>query len=115
MRVSEEITNARITQQLVHTVEDHYLPTRAEKILQPVSGEARSEDGTARLRFFVGENLVIRVSDDGAGLPQGWTVEKCTGLGLSVSYRIVSEHGGRIDVASEVGHGSTFTVWLPAT
>ncbi|HZS39703.1 MAG TPA: ATP-binding protein [Polyangia bacterium] len=37
------------------------------------------------------------------------------GLGLSVSYRIVSEHGGHIDVASEVGRGSTFTVWLPAT
>src|SRR5579863_4682721 len=30
------------------------------------------------------ENLVIRVSDDGAGLPQGWTAEKSTGLGLSV-------------------------------
>jgi two-component system, NtrC family, sensor kinase len=37
------------------------------------------------------------------------------GLGLSVSYRIVSEHGGRIDVESQVGRGSTFTVWLPAT
>ncbi len=36
------------------------------------------------------------------------------GLGLSVSYRIVSEHGGRIDVATEVGRGSTFTVWLPS-
>ncbi len=33
----------------------------------------------------VGENLVIRVSDDGTGLPQGWTVEKSTGLGLSVT------------------------------
>src|SRR5581483_2161724 len=36
------------------------------------------------------------------------------GLGLSVSWRIVDEHGGRIDVQSEVGRGSTFTVWLPA-
>ena len=33
----------------------------------------------------VSENLVIRVSDDGTGLPQGWTVEKSTGLGLSVT------------------------------
>jgi two-component system NtrC family sensor kinase len=36
------------------------------------------------------------------------------GLGLSVSYRIVSEHGGRIDVESRPGEGSVFTVRLPA-
>jgi signal transduction histidine kinase len=35
------------------------------------------------------------------------------GLGLSVSYRIVSEHGGRIAVETEVGSGSIFTVHLP--
>ena len=36
-----------------------------------------------------------------------------TGLGLSVSYSIVSEHGGYIDVESEENKGSNFTVWLP--
>lgn len=36
-----------------------------------------------------------------------------TGLGLSVSYAIVDKHGGRIDVESEVGKGTTFRVWLP--
>jgi two-component system NtrC family sensor kinase len=34
------------------------------------------------------------------------------GLGLSVAYRIVSEAGGTIDMRSEVGKGSCFTVWL---
>jgi signal transduction histidine kinase/ActR/RegA family two-component response regulator len=39
--------------------------------------------------------------------------EKGTGLGLSVAYGIVTRHGGRIDLWSEHGRGSTFTVWLP--
>ncbi len=35
------------------------------------------------------------------------------GLGLSVAFRVMSEHQGRLEVATEVGVGSTFTVWLP--
>ena len=37
-----------------------------------------------------------------------------TGLGLSVAYGIVREHGGWIDVVSTVGRGSSFAVYLPS-
>jgi len=67
----------------------------------------------------------LRVEDHGVGiapadLPRVFDpffttkdVDEGTGLGLSVSFGIVREHGGRIEVASALGQGSTFSVRLP--
>jgi two-component system NtrC family sensor kinase len=40
-------------------------------------------------------------------------VGRGTGLGLAVCYGILSDHGGRLDVRSTVGAGTTFTITLP--
>jgi signal transduction histidine kinase len=69
--------------------------------------------------------VVVEIADNGCGirpehLPHIFEpffttkpVGQGTGLGLSVSYGIVRDHGGRIEVESEVGRGSTFRIRLP--
>ena len=68
----------------------------------------------------------IEFTDTGCGIPEESLTkifepffttkqkEKGTGLGLSVSYQIIQEHKGTIDVASQVGKGATFIITLPA-
>jgi signal transduction histidine kinase len=61
--------------------------------------------------------VAIDVSDNGMGIAsdalQKIFAGQGTGLGLSIAHKIVSRHGGRIEVRSQVGVGSTFTVTLP--
>lgn len=67
--------------------------------------------------------IVLRVADDGPGIPDDIrdrifnpffsTKPQGSGLGLAIVRKIVDAHEGRIDVVSEPGHGTTFTVTLP--
>jgi two-component system NtrC family sensor kinase len=71
------------------------------------------------------QGVEIAVRDTGCGISDEYLdklfdpffstkdVGQGTGLGLAISYGIVQHHGGTIWVQSEVGKGSTFTVWLP--
>jgi len=71
-----------------------------------------------------GNNQVrITITDEGQGIPEEkikklgepfyTTKERGTGLGLMVSYKIIEEHAGMIEVESEVGKGSSFHILLP--
>lgn len=72
------------------------------------------------------ENFVkISITDHGIGIPKEYipkifdpyftTKHKGTGLGLSTTHSIVEKHGGYITMESDVGKGSTFNVYLPAS
>ena len=91
--------------------------------------QAREEGRPNRVVVELGQDgphAVLRISDTGKGIPAShlkrlfepfFTTKgpgEGTGLGLNLARKIVLAHGGSIDVSSEVGVGSTFTVRLPA-
>jgi len=91
--------------------------------------EAMPDGGTLRLKSYwqkTGEEsfAVAEIADTGAGIPPenldrifepffSSHVTKGRGLGLSIVFRVIREHLGRIEVKSEVGKGSTFIVKIP--
>jgi signal transduction histidine kinase len=108
-------------------------PRRIEQVLINfiLNGiQAMEEAGILSIRACRKDNeagFCFEVSDTGKGIPPEdlgkifdpffttKDVGKGSGLGLSVSHGIIEQHGGRIEVKSEVGKGTTFTVFLPAT
>jgi len=92
------------------------------------AAQAIVDKGTITIRSWVEEGEIrVAISDNGCGIapehmgrlfePFFTTKEvgKGTGLGLSITYDIVKKHQGRIEVASEPGKGTTFTVCLPVS
>ena len=86
--------------------------------------QAMTRNGTLTLQTGEGSDGVwVRVADNGGGIPQEQlnqifepfytTKKKGTGLGLMIVQRIVRTHGGRIELESRPGRGTSFRIWLP--
>jgi two-component system NtrC family sensor kinase len=105
-------------------------PNQFEQVLVNMylnAGQAMQGEGILQVASGVDWEhgcIFVRISDNGCGIPEpnltkifdpffSTKENKGTGLGLSVSYGIIEKHGGRIDVQSEVGRGTTFTIKLP--
>ncbi len=96
--------------------------------LNIILNAAQAMNGNGQLFITTEQNatnqhIIIKVRDTGPGIPPDvmsklfdpffTTKEKGTGLGLAISYGIIERHLGKIDVATEIGKGSTFIVTLP--
>ncbi len=93
--------------------------TNAIQAIGP-TGEIRIET------MQIGEWVTVVISDDGPGMASDLVsrifdpffttrqVGSGTGLGLNVAYQIIEQHGGMVDVQSEPGEGTTFTLRIPA-
>jgi signal transduction histidine kinase len=91
--------------------------------------DAMPNGGVIKVATSNGDNVRVMVSDSGAGIAQehiqriydpffttkngGREGRKGTGLGLSVTYGIIQEHAGKIQVESRVGEGTTFHLEFP--
>ena len=91
----------------------------------PRSSTAASTGKGSSVTVVSGDEYHIVFSDNGRGMshadlqrlfqPFRTNFPSGTGLGMAISYRIVQEHGGRIEVSSHEGSGTSITVSLPVS
>lgn len=91
----------------------------------PRGGDLRVNTQLVQARPEAPATIGVYIADTGVGIspehmphlfePFYTTKAQGTGLGLAISAHIVTQHGGRITVESEPGHGTTFTILLPVT
>jgi two-component system NtrC family sensor kinase len=119
-------TDLQAGQALVHANEEQLIQVLMGLSLNAVDAMLDGGSLVLRSRRPPGRpEVVVDVVDSGTGIPVSemskifepfYTTKppgRGTGLGLSIAYGIVLEHGGRIEVSSEVGRGSVFSVTLP--
>jgi len=113
---------------------DHALPPawidreQIERVFSNIlfnSLQAMPQGGTIKVGTYRSNNFIgIDITDNGCGIAQEHMVHlfdpfysarpKGTGLGLAIAHEIISAHGGHIEVDSEIGKGTTFSLYVKA-
>jgi two-component system NtrC family sensor kinase len=134
MLLSHEFLSRQITVQFQRDSEmpqivasENYLQSAWINLIMNSIEAIEGEGGEIRIATkFDGSNFLVKISDNGKGIPAEYLNQifepffttkkkndKGTGLGLSLVRRVVQSHNGQIQVESEEGHGTSFTIILP--
>ena len=122
-----------VRQEFQNVPKIHCSPSQINQVFLNIISNAahamadRAEKGVITLRTMLeGDDMVrVEIQDNGGGIPKDVLpkifdpffttkeIGKGTGMGLSISYKIIQQHGGRILVDSEQGAGTVFSILLP--
>ena len=132
-RIASDLTSVDIDEgqirQVIHSIVSNAAEAMPEGGTLTTILENVDIDVAEELSMKEGKYVKITLSDSGGGIPQehisrifdpffttkAMGSQKGTGLGLAVSYSIIKNHNGLVTVESEVGAGTTFHIYLPAS
>ncbi|MBU7048075.1 MAG: PAS domain S-box protein [Theionarchaea archaeon] len=126
--ISDELSPADIDEGQISQVINNLIMNADEAMPEGGVIQVRAENvAVSEESLFLQKGTYIKISieDQGVGIPEKYlsrafdpyftTKQKGSGLGLATAYSIIKRHNGHIDVESEVGVGTTFHMWLPAS
>jgi len=110
--------------QVIHNLVLNAVQAMPEGGVISIGGEVVEMSADNALALDAGRYVQLTLRDEGTGIrkehlkkvfdPYFTTKQKGSGLGLAVAHSVIEKHNGRITVASELGVGTTFTVYLRA-
>ncbi len=127
--IPENLWNADIDKgqisQVIHNIVLNARQVMNEGGIVHISAENKNITAIDNIPIRTGKYIQVSIRDNGPGIPSEnithifdpffTTKEKGSGLGLSITYSIIKKHEGHIEVKTEIGKGTLFNIYLPAT